>query len=55
MDFTYLFALLVSLLVILILLKVCSSICAELFGIPLLILAALCDGIKLILTMSLAL
>lgn len=52
---TYLFALLASLLAILILLNICSSICVTLFCVPLFTLAALCDGIKLIFTMSLAL
>lgn len=33
----------------------CSSICGALFCVPLFTLAALCDGIKLILTISLAL
>lgn len=50
----YLFIGFASLLVIFILLN-CSSICGTLFCVPLFTLAALCDGIKLILTISLAL
>lgn len=52
---TYLFVDFVSLLTMLILLKNCSSICVALFCVPLFTLAALCEGIRLIFTMSLAL